>query len=304
MKKVTVQEIINTLGNDVCQVYGTIEGKFIDNLADTEHTTSTTLDWIKASNKKKKSIVEQTPALTIIVDERMEYTQNLKEQGKTLILVKKPRNAIAKIALKFFTETHVEEGVHPTAIIHPEAVLEDGVRVGPYSVIGKAFIGANTQINSGVKIYDGVRIGASCFIDSGVVLGGQGFGYEKDENGNHFRFPQIGKLIIGDHVDIGANTCIDRGALSDTIVGDYTKIDNLCHIAHNNQIGRNCVITAGTVISGSCEIGDNTWLGPNSTINNWCGVGDNCLVGIGTVVIRKIEDDSRVFGVPAEKIEF
>lgn len=301
MKKVrvSIQEIITTLSVDVVKVYGPVEGKFVDNLADPAHVTTTTLDWVKESNKKKALIIESSPALSIIVDKSIEYTNSVASQGKTLILVDSPRNAIAKVARQFFQERFVDEGIHPTAIIDPEAIIEEGVAIGAYTIIGKVHIGANTQINSGVKIYDGVNIGCNCFIDSGVVLGGQGFGYEIDENGNRFRFPQIGGLVIGNNVDIGANTCIDRGALSDTVIGDYTKIDNLCHIAHNNLIGSNCFITAGTIIAGSTEVGNNVWFGLNSTVKDWCSIKSNAMLGIGAVIIDNVNQGESVLGNPA-----
>ena len=154
-----------------------------------------------------------------------------------------------------------------------------------------------------MRLYDDVAIGSNCVIKEGAVIGGTGFGFEVDDEGNHFRFPQLGGVIIGNNVEIGANTCIDRGALSSTVIGDFTKIDNQCHIAHNNKIGRNCIITSGTQIAGSNVIGDNIWFGPNSTIKEWCDIESDSFVGIGSVVIRKVKTGARVFGVPADKID-
>ena len=138
---------------------------------------------------------------------------------------------------------------------------------------------------------------------AGAVLGGAGFGYERDAEGNMFRFPQIGQLIIGDYVEIGSNTCIDRGALADTVIGDYTKINNLCHIAHNNKIGKNVTITGCVNISGSNVIDDNVWIAPNSSIRGWVHIEEGATVGMGAVVVKNIPAHETWVGNPARKLE-
>ena len=173
---------------------------------------------------------------------------------------------------EFFVEK-ATPGIHPSAVIHPDAQIGENVFVGANTVIENCTIGDDTIIDANVHIYSPVIIGKHCSVKSGAVLGGMGFGFEKDENGNLFRFPQIGNLFIGDYVEIGANTCIDRGALSDTVIGDYCKINNLCHIAHNNKIGKNVVITAQVNISGSSVIENEVWIAPNASIRGWLTIG-------------------------------
>ena len=303
MKRVLIKDIISYLGSEVISVRGDYDGVFVDNLADVAHTTLTTLDWVKPTNPRKQIIVESTPARAIIVGEGVDYSDKVKEQSKILIEVQNPRNIIAIVGNHFFAIQHIANGIHPTAVIDPEADIADGVSIGAYSVVGKVKIGKNTRISSRVTIYGDVVIGENCVIETGAVIGSSGgAGYEKDENGNLFRFPQLGKVCIGNYVDIGANTCIERGALSITTIGDYTKIDNLCHIAHNNIIGSNCVITAGTIIAGSNVIGDNVWFGPNSSVKDWAGIESNSLVGMGSVVLSKVKEGTHVFGVPARRI--
>ena len=134
------------------------------------------------------------------------------------------------------------------------------------------------------------------------MIGGAGFGFERDDNGNRLRFPQIGGVRIGNHVDIGGNTCIDRGALSDTILEDYAKVDNLCHIAHNAHIGKNAVVVACAEVSGSCAIGDDTWVGPNTCIRDQRTIGSNTLIGMGAVVVKHVGDNEVWAGNPAKKM--
>ena len=142
-----------------------------------------------------------------------------------------------------------------------------------------------------------------CVIKSGAVLGGAGFGYERDSDGNLFRFPQIGQLIIGDYVEVGANTCIDCGALSDTVIGHHTKINNLCHIAHNNKIGNNVIITGCVNISGSNKIEDNVWIAPNASVRGWVHIGNGATIGMGAVVVKDVPANEIWVGNPAHKLE-
>lgn len=295
-KKITIKEIIDFLGKDIIAIDGEINGKYIDNLADVANSNVTTLDWVSSSKKEKQVIAESSRAVVLLVDNSIAPIE-----GKVLIHVKCPKTALAKVGNEFFVEKP-EPGIHPSAIIDKDAEIGDGVYIGPYCVIGKAKIGANTAIESFVRIYDDVEIGDYCHIFDNVVIGAPGFGWQKDDEGNRLRFPQLGKVIIGDHVDIGCLTCVDRGALSNTIIGDYTKIDSGCKIAHNNLIGNNVVITGGNCIAGSNEIEDDVWIGPNCSLKEWGHIGKGAFIGIGSVVVTNIKEGTRVFGNPAKKI--
>lgn len=296
-KKILIEEIITFLGDKVINVDGPVQDMFIDNLAEVERVNETTLDWIKPSKSNKQEIAEQSKARILLVDESV-----FPITGKTLIHVKSPKLALAQIGNHFFVEPW-NSGIHPTAIIHPETQIGKGCYIGPYAVIGKAIIGSHTYIDSHVRIYDGVVIGHDCVIKDGAVLGGAGFGYEKDEEGNWYHFPQIGQLIIGNNVDIGANTCIDRGSLSDTIIEDYSKISKLCLIAHNNKIGRNVEITGASMLSGSNVIEDNVWIAPNSSIRGWVHIEEGATIGMGAVVVKDIPAHETWVGNPARKLE-
>lgn len=296
-KKILLTEILSVLGNKVIGVDGAVQDVFIDNLAEVERVIETTLDWINPSKHNKQEIAEASKAKVLLVDESVEPIV-----GKTLVRVKNPKVALAEVGNYFFVEKS-KPGIHPTAIIDPVAQLGKDVTIGPYSIIGKAVIGDDCVIDSNVRIYDDVVMGKNCVVKAGAVLGGAGFGYERDENGNKFRFPQIGQLILGDYVEVGSNTCIDRGALADTMIGNYTKINNLCHIAHNNKIGKNVTITGCVNISGSNIIDDNVWIAPNSSIRGWVHIEEGATVGMGAVVVKNIPAHETWVGNPAKKLE-
>ena len=294
-RQININELISFLGDEVVRIYGDIQGVYIDNLADVEHVNETTLDWIKPTNPIKQSIVEKSSARVIMVDEEVHPVK-----GKVLLVVKNPKMALAKVGNHFFVEKP-EIGKHPTAIIHNDAIIGCNVSIGAYCVIGRATIGDDCVIDSHVRIYDDVVIGNHCNIKAGAVIGGAGFGFERDENGNKFRFPQIGCVKIGDDVEIGSHTCIDRGALSDTVIGDHTKINNLCHIAHNNMIGRNVTITGCVNLSGGNTIEDNVWIAPNSSVRGYIHIGEHSIIGMGAVVTKDVPPFETWVGNPAHK---
>ena len=295
--KINVSEIISFLGDKVIGVEGEWNDTYIDNLAEVERVTETTLDWINPSKQNKQSIAEGSKARVLLVDETITPVS-----GKVLVRVRNPKVALAEVGNHFFVE-HPKAGIHPTAIINPEAKIGKNVSIGAYCVIGKAVIGDDCVLDSNVRVYDDTVMGKGCVIKAGAVLGGAGFGYERDSDGNKFRFPQIGQLIMGDYVEVGANTCIDRGALADTVIGDYTKINNLCHIAHNNKIGRNVTITGCVNVSGSNVIDDDVWIAPNSSIRGWVHIGKGATAGMGAVVVKDIPEGETWVGNPARKLE-
>lgn len=142
--------------------------------------------------------------------------------------------------------------------------------------------------------------GQNCIICENAVLGNDGLGFEPDENGDLIFFPHFGNVILGDNVRVGSGSCIDRGNMQDTIIGDNVKIDNLVHIAHNVQIDKNTIVVAGVVICGSVKIGKNCFIGANSTIREHLNIGDNVLIGMGSVVTKNIPDGEIWAGNPAK----
>jgi UDP-3-O-[3-hydroxymyristoyl] glucosamine N-acyltransferase len=212
------------------------------------------------------------------------------------------------------------DGVAPGAIVHPSARLESGVAVEPGAVIGpEAEVGAGTRIGSGAVIGPGVRIGRQCGIGQGATLqctlignrvtihpgcriGQDGFGYIMGASG-HLKVPQIGRVIIQDDVEIGANTCIDRGAVRDTVIGEGTKIDNLVQIGHNVVIGRHCVIVAFTGISGSSTLEDGVVLGARVGLNNHVTIGEGAQIAATSIVHGDVPAGARWGGTPAKPMK-
>ncbi len=299
--KILLSEIIDYLAKMIIKIEGNMSSDmYIDNLADAANVNEFTLDWINPNKQNKQNIAESSSAKIMLVGEGIVFSKSLKD--KILLYVENPKVALAKIGVNFF-EKKFNSSIHPTAIIDKNAVIGKNVFIGAYTVLDECIIGDNTIIHEHVRIYNDVTIGNNCEICSGAKIGGAGFGYEYDENENRTRFPQIGGVRIGNHVDIGDNTCIERGALTDTVIGDYTKIDDLCHIAHNNKIGKNVFIPAHVIICGSCVIEDNVWIAPNTSIREWLTIGANSTIGLGAVVVKDVPENEIWVGNPAKKIK-
>lgn len=301
-KHIELKDLIHFIQADLIKIEGLVDGMYIDCIPDAEHVNAHSLDWVIPQVTNKQEVVENSKAQCLIVDEEICYSDRIQSQGKVLLYVKNPKRVLAEIGNHFFVD-RPKPGIHPTAIISDDAQIGRDVYIGPYCIIGKAVIGEDCILGSHVRVYDGVIMGKCCNIKHGAVLGGEGFGFERDAEGNKFRFPQIGGLIIGDDVEIGANTCVDRGALSDTIIGDHTKINNLCHIAHNNKIGKNVTITGCVNISGSNVIEDDVWISPNASIRGYLHLGKGCILGMGAVAVKNIPENETWVGNPARKLE-
>lgn len=225
----------------------------------------------------------------------------MSEQNKILLVSDNPKLLLTKIYNKYFKLT-IKAEISDKADISPDAIIGDNCHIGAFCSIGRCKIGDNVAIMANVTIYDNVTIGDYVIIHSGTVLGRPGFGFEKDIDGSLINFPQISTLIIEDNVEIGANCTIDKGALKDTIIGKNSKINNLCHIAHNVSIGKSTTITGQVNISGSTTIGNNVWISPNSTLIGHTSVGNNSIIGAGSVVTKDIPANEVWLGAPAKKI--
>lgn len=183
------------------------------------------------------------------------------------------------------------------ADIHPSAKIGANVFVDTDVVIG-----ANTIIEPNVVILAGTRIGSQCLIRANATLGSDGFGFERLADGTPVKFIHLGGLHIGDNVEIGANTCIAKGTLGNTVIEDRVKIDNLVHIAHNCLIRQGAFVIAGAEISGGVDIGENAWIAPQACTMQKIKIGNNATVGLGAVVTKDVEEQAIVVGNPASPL--
>ncbi len=270
----------------------------IDKPADLNECGSSDIVWVKKFSPERLSILESRRPGLVICDETT--SQNTLVSN---IISNNPRLDFIKVMNHFFSRPP-KIGIHPTAIIEEGAILGSNISIGAYCCIGSQVkIGDNCVIHSGVAIEGKVHLGRQCVIKSNSVIGGEGFGFEYDEDGNPIHFPHIGRIEIGDDVWIGACSTVEIGALGATVIRNGCKIDDLVQVGHNVIVGKNTLIMANTIICGGAIIGEKCWIAPNSVVKEKIRIGNRVTIGLGSVVIRNIEDDIIVAGVPAAPLK-
>ena len=197
------------------------------------------------------------------------------------------------------TRLGTDVAVGPLVVLGRGVTLGDRCRLGPGVVLGDGVVvGDDTRMDARVVCYAGVRVGRRVVLKAGAVIGGDGFGY-LSRAGTHERIPHVGACIIGDDVEIGSNSCVDRGSLDDTIVGKGTKLDNLVHVGHNARIGERCLLMAGVGIAGSTRLGDDVVLAGHVGVTDHLTIGDRVQVAAKSGVISNVPADSVLSGNPA-----
>jgi UDP-3-O-[3-hydroxymyristoyl] glucosamine N-acyltransferase len=253
--------------------------------------------------EKGNSLISKSNAGTILCTKSLEGLVHPSFDGQQLFFVENPKFALVQIMSQIYKK-RILVGISPTVVISESAKIGSNCFIGNFTEIGEnCNIGDNTVIYNRTYLMQNSSIGSGCIIGPGVNVGNDGFAFIRHESGEPERFPHLKGVKIGNNVDISGNSNVDRGSLSDTIIGDSTKIDALVHVAHNVTIGRNCELTAGTIIGGSTTIGDTCWTGLNSTVKDRIRVGKNVLVAAGAVVIHDVDDGDIVAGVPARSIK-
>ncbi|NSW75401.1 MAG: UDP-3-O-(3-hydroxymyristoyl)glucosamine N-acyltransferase [Candidatus Atribacteria bacterium] len=258
--------------------------------------------------------VQNSLALAVVVkkDFRVELL------GKHCILVDNPRYAFIQLVPYFFQSPSLPTGIHPQALVHPQAILQKNVSIGAFSIVEEgALVGEGTVIYPQVYVGKNVVIGRDCLVypqvvirencvlgdrvilHSGVVVGADGFGYEWYQ-GRYVKVPHVGRVVIEDDVEIGANATIDRATLGITRIGQGSKIDNLVTVAHNVSVGRHVVIAAQSGIAGSSRVGDRVVMGGQSGVVDHCDVPEGVQIAGRAVVVSKVEKGSMVSGFPAQ----
>lgn len=286
-------EIVRALGD--VEVHGTLD-RFVTNvvvLGPNEEPTA--LAWCNAKNLPSTAAFRQG---VLIVPTLEGFTQ---VPEVTYLVCPEPRRAFQTVLEKFFTPPR-KVGIDPTAIvlgqvgdnpyIGPGVVIEAGTTLGD-----EVSIDANSVIKAGTVIGNRVQIGANC------TIGGTGFGYERDIDGQYVMIPHVGGVILEDGVEVGNNTAIDRAVLGNTILRRNVKVDNLVHIAHGCDIGENSLIIAHAMIAGSTVIGPNVWVAPCAAVINKTTVGEGAVLGMGAIVTKPVEDGDVVVGNPARSLK-
>lgn len=220
--------------------------------------------------------------------------------GVALIVSTNPRLAFMRAMRRFFAPPLPAAGVHAAAVVAPGAAIHPSASIGAGCFVGaEVSVGEGTVIYPNVAIYCPATIGAKVKVHAGTVIGADGFGYERSDDGVLESFPHAGGVVIEDEVEIGANSCIDRGTLGDTWIGRGAKIDNLVHISHNVRIGAQAVVIANSMIGGSAQIGEGAWVAPSAGVLNQKRVGAGATVGFGALVVSDVPAGEVVMGAPA-----
>jgi UDP-3-O-[3-hydroxymyristoyl] glucosamine N-acyltransferase len=312
----SVAEIASLTGAEPCQ--GADLSRRLTGIAPVDLAAAGDLTFV--SETKFAAALASTKAGAVLTTERFARQA---PDGVTVLRVRKPYDAFVAVARKIYSSAlrpisvFGTEGVSSGASVHPSALLERDVTVDPFAVIGPSanigsgtLIGAHAVIGPGVRIGSGCAIGANCtvthahigdrvIIHSGCDIGQDGFGYLLNAGG-HIKVPQVGRVIIHDDVEIGSGTRIDRGGIRDTVIGEGTKIDNLCQIGHNCIVGRHCIIVAQSGLSGSVTLEDFVVLGPRTGIIPHITVGKGAITASRSTIYQNIPAGEFWGGFPAK----
>lgn len=311
MKSFTIQEI-NTI------LKGEIVGDTTNKINGPEELQKANANQISfIGSRKYVHLWKTSKACAAIVNENLDIEP---EENRALILVKNADLAMAKLLEAFNpSPPQFEIDIHPTAVIHESAKIGEGCKIGANCYIGKdvvlgnevvlypnvtifddTTIGNHTVIWSGTVIRERTEIGSHCIFHTNVSIGADGFGYRPSEDGKGLvKIPQIGNVIIGNAVEIGANSTVDRAKFSSTIIGDGCKIDNLVQIAHNCVLGRSCIMAGSSGLAGSVTLGDGVIIGGSASIKDHLSIGSGAVVGGGSGVMNNVAAGKSVVGYPA-----
>lgn len=311
MKHYSIQEISTKLngvliGNTTTTITGPEQ---------LEYATSEQITFI--GNRKYIKLWETSKACAAIINNDIELEPG---ENRAIIKVKNADIAMAELLELFIPETPVfEEDIHPTAVIHSTVIMGKGCKIGAGCYVGKnvklgdgvtlypnttildnTTIGNHSTIWSGTVIRERCIVGSYCIIHPNVTIGADGFGFRPCPDGKGLlKIPHIGNVIIGNGVEIGSSTCIDRGKFSATVVGDGCKIDNLVQIGHNSKMGRCCIMAGSSGLAGSVTLGDGVIIGGGSCISDHVVLGNGVQVGGASGVINNFEDGKKILGYPA-----
>ena len=305
-----------TAGHIADQINGTVVGdRNIDifNISKIEEGSKGSLTFL--ANPKYTEFIYTTKASAAIVSSDFEPTERIE---LTLIKVKDPYSSFTTILELFDKDLSKRKGISQLTDVDKSSKISDSAFIGSFSSVGEnsiisekciienqVFIGNNVEIGKGCLIYPGVKIlddtiiGQNCIIHSSTTIGSDGFGFAPNDDGSYKKIPQTGNVMIGDNVEIGSNSTIDRATLGSTIISNGVKLDNQIQVAHNVEIGENTAIAAQSGVAGSTKIGKNCMIGGQVGIIGHIKIGDNVKIQAQAGVTSNIESNSRVTGTPA-----
>lgn len=310
-KEMTVRRLAELCGARLANESSDFESKVIRNVASLDGADDESVTWV--SSAKLAEQLGRTRAGAILGTEEL-----VGSLGNGLV-VKDPDSAIASVLEAFYVANEPPSpGVHPTAIVDPSCVVAEDARIGAYAIVGRrcrigagsiihegvsigagTLIGEQTQIYDRVVIYDHCEIGSRVTLHAGVVIGGDGFGYIH-RDGRHRKLMHLGNVVIEDDVEIGPNSCIDRGKFGPTRIGRGTKIDNLVMIAHNVQIGPMCILVAQCGIAGSARLGPGVMVGGQAGVRDGVTIGTQALIAAQAGAMADVPEKTSVVGSPAK----
>jgi UDP-3-O-[3-hydroxymyristoyl] glucosamine N-acyltransferase len=296
-------------------VNGTVEGNpdvEVSTVSKIEDATSSSLCFL--SNTKYGHYLKTTSAGIVLLDDSITAVP----EGLTVIRCSHPYVAFCTILIQYFDYKEPHTDIHPTAVIEPSAIIGKGCHIGPHAYIADrvvlgdnvkiyanacvyedSTVGENTSIRSNTTVYYRSVIGKNCLIHSGTTIGSDGFGQAPLPDGTYIKIPQIGNVVIGDNVEIGSNTSIDRANMGSTIIGNGCKIDNLVQIAHGVEIGENTILAGGVFVAGSSKIGANCVFAGQAGVVGHITIADKTTVGGQAGVNKDIKEPGGVFsGAP------
>ncbi len=307
--KITIGEIAKILdatfdGDEALEISG------LDKIEEAAHGRLSFL-----ANEKYESFIYNTSATAVLVSKDFKPKHEVKS---TLIRVDNVYSALGTLMNRFQTEKMPDPGISSLAFVNEKSLVPDSVYVGPFAVIDEAqigegciisshvFIGKNCSIGKNVKIYSGVKIyadtviGDEVVIHANAVIGSDGFGFAKDEQGKYLKMSQNGNVVIEDNVEIGSNTVIDRASIGSTIIRKGVKLDNLIQVAHNVEIGANTVMAAQAGIAGSTKLGKNCMIGGQVGFVGHLNIADGAQIQAQSGVAGSVkEENAKLYGYPA-----
>lgn len=296
----TLHDILSNLGCEY-QIRGNSDN-FATNFSPLFEAKKDSVCWMRARGAEAIKIIDASP-FNILICSKMDIPDQ-QLGNKTLIFVENPHLAYLRLLRNMFAHRQrAEPGIHPSAIVSPRATIGANPSIGPFVNVGACIIGDNCIIKSHAVIHDGALIGANVLISEHCNIGGEGFGYIRNERNELENMLHIGSVVLEDDVAIFPYTNVDRSTLGETRVGRGTKIDHYCHIGHNSRVGSGNIITPNVTLLGGAQIGNECMVGSGSALRDGVRVGNNVTIGMSSVVTKNIPDNEVWVGSPARPID-